>query len=407
MIVNRLAPSILLLSFLPFVLLKNGWATSYALGYAIYITGLLVVSYGDQVPRQKFFHPKSFGSLWWNSQSISSLGFLSAVVLVLLWQAFFLPMAHGQRFVLSSLLALYFLLAASWFASLELPSIKSLQAFAKLFLAVHLLILLLYKGVGVLYIYPEPSHLALAVIPWFTLLFLSVRPSEKKWLFASLIVFAALSTNTTIVIYMLLALVWVRPPLVLIIAMVIYILFFNEQQLIERLSLNKAVFPCHTVIYEAARGYWSGCPNFVSTSTLVWLKGWHLAYLNLIETTGMGIGFQQLGYAGAYSMISESIQSGTAGGVDLNIRDGGSTAAKMISEMGLAGLLFLIYSLVIFVIYWCQVSSRNYFWIAAFVGGLFELYIRGYGYFTLNFVAYLAACLFFQQQVCQLQQKTS
>lgn len=403
MILNRLTLAIITLSFLPFVLLKNGWATSYALGYTIYITFLLVVSYACQVSLQDFSHQKFFSKFGLGSLSKSSWGCLSGAVLILLLQWFLLPIANGQRFVLSSFLLLYFLLLALWFASFELPSIKLLKFFAKVFLAAHLLILLVYKGVGVLYIYPEPSHLALAVIPWFTLLFLSVSPVGKKWVFGLLIVFAALSTNTTIVIYMLLALVWVRPPLVLIMVMVIYILFFNEQQLIERLSLNKAIFPCHTVIFESVHGYWSGCPAFVSTSTLVWLKGWHLAYLNLIETAGWGIGFQQLGYSGAYSMISESIRAGTIGGVDLNIRDGASLAAKIISEMGLVGMVFLSYSLIIFAMYLRTISQRNYFWIAAFVGGLFELYIRGYGYFTLNFVAYLAACVFFQGQLCQRQ----
>jgi len=400
MMLNRSFIAILALSFLPFILLKQGWATSYALGYLIYITFLWGVSR---------FHETRTQSI--QTKHSSHLGFLLSffpwvmgwAFLILSLQWVFLPIANSQRFVLSSLLLLYFLFMATWFSQLTLPSLKTLQVFAKVFLGIHLLILAVYKVMGVLYIYPEPSHLGLAVIPWFTLLFLSVNSLEKKLLFGLLILFAVLSKNTTLVVFMLMALIWVRPPLYLIIAIVSYILFFNEQQLIERLSFNKSIFTCHTVISESDVGYWQVCPEFVSTSTLVWLKGWHLAYLNLMETFGLGIGFQQLGYAGAYSMISESIRSSTIGHVDLNVYDGGSLAAKMISEMGLLALGFLIYSLGIFCLYVRQVVQLNYFWMACFVGGLFELYIRGYGYFTLNFVAYLAACLYFQKQLCTLK----
>ncbi len=400
MMLNRSFIAILALSFLPFILLKHGWATSYALGYLIYITFLWSVS--------RFYETRTQSI---QTKHSSHLGFLLSffpwvmgwAFLILLLQWVFLPIANSQRFVLSSLLLLYFLFMATWFSQLTLPSLKTLQVFAKVFLGIHLLILAVYKVMGVLYIYPEPSHLGLAVIPWFTLLFLSVNSLEKKLLFGLLILFAVLSKNTTLVVFMLMALIWVRPPLYLILAMVIYIVFFNEQQLIERLGFNKAIFPCFTVVLESAGVYWPGCPVFVSTSTLVWLKGWHLAYLNLMETFGLGIGFQQLGYAGAYSMISESIRSGTIGNVDLNIYDGGSLAAKMISEMGLLGVLFLVYSLMTFVLYLRRVPQWNYFWIAAFIGGLFELYIRGYGYFTLNFVAHVAACLFFSSQISTLR----
>lgn len=400
MIIHPTFLAILGLSFLPFVLLKQGWATSYALGYLIYITFLWGVNYFHKTPAQSIQtnQPKHHGFLLNFSPWV-----LGWVFFILILQWVFLPIANGQRFVLSSLLLLYFLCMAIWFSRLNLPSLKTLQVFAKVFLGIHLLILLIYKGMGVLYIYPEPSHLGLAVIPWFTLLFLSVNSLEKKLVFGLLILFAVLSKNTTLVVFMLMALIWVRPPLYLIVAMVIYILFFNEQQLIERLSFNKAIFPCFTVVFESADSYLPGCPVFVSTSTLVWLKGWHLAYLNLIETVGLGIGFQQLGYSGAYSMISESLRSGTIGNVDLNIHDGGSLAAKMVSEMGLLGVLFLIYGLVTFVLYLRRVSQWNYFWIAAFVGGLFELYIRGYGYFTLNFVAYIASISFFSNQMNNLR----
>lgn len=400
MIMNPTFLGILGLSFLPFVLLKQGWATSYALGYLIYITFLWGVSRFHKTHAKSIQtnQPKHRGFLLNFSPWV-----LGWVFFILIFQWVFLPIANGQRFVLSSLLLLYFLCMAIWFSRLNLPSLKTLQVFAKVFLGIHLLILLIYKVMGVLYIYPEPSHLGLAVIPWFTLLFLSVNSLEKKLLFGLLILFAVLSKNTTLVVFMLMALIWVRPPLYLIVAMVIYILFFNEQQLIERLSFNKAIWPCHTVVFESDGDYLPGCPVFVSTSTLVWLKGWHLAYLNLIETVGLGIGFQQLGYTGAYSIISESLRSGTIGNVDLNIHDGGSLAAKMISEMGILGVLFLIYSLITFVLYLRRVSQWNYFWIAAFVGGLFELYIRGYGYFTLNFVAHVAACSFFQWELRQQQ----
>jgi len=90
--------------------------------------------------------------------------------------------------------------------------------------------------------------------------------------------------------------------------------------------------------------YFSSRLTFEDTenvTTLVFLQGWHLAYINLIETNGLGLGFQMLGSASTHlSPYSEKIY--TIMGEKRNVPDGGFLAAKLISELGVVGVLFSI-----------------------------------------------------------------
>lgn len=74
-------------------------------------------------------------------------------------------------------------------------------------------------------------------------------------------------------------------------------------------------------------------------SALVFLQGWQRAYLNITETWGLGIGFQQFGYVGSLGELSRRIVQ--LMGAPLNLYDGGSTGSKLIAELGAVGVALI------------------------------------------------------------------
>ena len=94
--------------------------------------------------------------------------------------------------------------------------------------------------------------------------------------------------------------------------------------------------------------YFTDRLNFNETqniSSLVYLQGWNRALLSLQQTTGFGVGFQNL----------ENLSIGMYGydlieilGVNKNLRDGGFIAAKLVGEFGLLGVGFIILYVLVF-----------------------------------------------------------
>ncbi len=139
--------------------------------------------------------------------------------------------------------------------------------------------------------------------------------------------------------------------------------------------------------------------NTKNLTTLVFLQGWDMAYLNLITTKGLGIGFQMLGMSdGILSNFTEIISTITD--KPHNLTDGGFLASKIISEFGIIGvfiIIFYIYYLVKFIFYgnrvWNEIrlsNDINYIQRlkkqllikGILFGFLVEVFLRGYGYFS-------------------------
>ena len=75
-------------------------------------------------------------------------------------------------------------------------------------------------------------------------------------------------------------------------------------------------------------------------STLVYIQGWEMIGAATRKTFGWGLGFQQLGYTFLDAPTSDLIYRLT-GGTDLNLKEGSFAAAKLISELGVLGLLII------------------------------------------------------------------
>lgn len=122
-------------------------------------------------------------------------------------------------------------------------------------------------------------------------------------------------------------------------------------------------------------------------SALVFLSGWERAFLSLIDSSFFGIGFNQLGFVGNIGFFQSEIIS--LGLPKLNITDGGSLAPKIISELGIVGLAFILGYLFYLVkaVYRVKKKSLIYsyldtFYISIFIMSFVSLFIRSSGYFS-------------------------
>jgi len=144
--------------------------------------------------------------------------------------------------------------------------------------------------------------------------------------------------------------------------------------------------------------YFSSRIDFSSTNnltSLVFLQGWELAYLNIIDTYGIGLGFQMLGSemtkTGVFTNLIIHI---TGSATALNISDGGLFAAKIIAEFGIIGIIGCV-----FFIFWIikiifntnkiynfeslnEIDKRKLFMFGIIFSYIVEMFFRGYGYFS-------------------------
>jgi hypothetical protein len=126
-------------------------------------------------------------------------------------------------------------------------------------------------------------------------------------------------------------------------------------------------------------------------STLVFLQGWENAVHNFIETHGFGVGFQQFGIAGTTGEVTQRIAR-MLNGSTINLMDGGTTGSKLIGEFGIMGVL-LVAAFVVAAgrgIRFIRAEQalpparrdvRRIFFCSLIATYLFELFIRGVGYF--------------------------
>jgi len=164
--------------------------------------------------------------------------------------------------------------------------------------------------------------------------------------------------------------------------------------LLRRVTLVIMIFVVAIGLVALDLTYYADRLNFSSESdnisTLVLLQGWQNAILDFQSTYGFGVGYQQFGIVGSVGDISARISE--LAGDYINLFDGGSTAAKLIGEFGILGILTVISFMIL--AYRCvnfirgtqshpvHHDIRKIFFYSLIVTYSFELLIRGSGYFT-------------------------
>lgn len=131
-------------------------------------------------------------------------------------------------------------------------------------------------------------------------------------------------------------------------------------------------------------------------SVLAYLFGWETAYLSFIDSSGLGVGFNRMGFVGPsggeFREILKSIGLG-----ELNIYDGTVTGAKLITETGIIGLLLLLLYLYYFINVFKKLKKGTYkdakslFFSSVFLSMFIEYFVRGVGYFSPNIILFLTS----------------
>lgn len=167
--------------------------------------------------------------------------------------------------------------------------------------------------------------------------------------------------------------------------------------------------------------YFSSRLNFDDSknlTALVFLQGWELAYLNFVNSNGLGHGFQTLGSDGIeLGQYTDKIVAITNRNQTLNASDGGFLAAKVIAEFGIIGLICTLYYLYWLIGIMFKVNRMNKFGelseldkkkVLAYgflFGFLVEVFLRGYGYFSPGLYMVVVCTFYLSNPVQHSQQK--
>ena len=150
-----------------------------------------------------------------------------------------------------------------------------------------------------------------------------------------------------------------------------------------------------------------------NTTTLFYLRGFEMVYLNFIDTHGLGLGFQMLG--SKYTLTGEYHDLLTFSNPNPTTTDSGFLAAKIIAEFGFLGVISLI--VYIYVVLWAMLrantihrvlanmkdirkhreATRRLFFMGVIVGLSVEIFLRSYGYFSPGVFLLLVAILYLKR----------
>ena len=241
--------------------------------------------------------------------------------------------------------------------------------------------------------FAEPSHFALSLLP-FLLYVVVFSSSWMKWcLISAGFLMALLLESLTLLVGIALVVCLVVPLRRLVFLALFAALFLVTVDL----DLFSTVVDLD---YYAARTDLSR--ENQNLSALAFMQGWERAYLNLEDSNGLGVGFQQFGIVGRRGEIFEDLAR--LSGEELNLLDGGSVGPKLIGEFGVFGLVTLLVYLAYFAkrARWLRKVSlsstipcdrKEVFFIACFVMYCIDIFVRGTGYFSATGFLFIVSVL--------------
>lgn len=220
--------------------------------------------------------------------------------------------------------------------------------------------------------FTEPSHFALAFVPFAIFLAVQSNLIVRYGVLSILLFFALTLQNISLIAGAVLA------GFASLAGWQLFLFVLSSGALLSFLDLS----------------YFTDRLDFSYTtqnlSTLVYIQGTELGQIAMERTYGWGIGFQQLGFTNLFTPTSDLIYRLLHD--DLNLKDGGITAAKAIAELGLFGLIllaayifYMIKSLLVLrqtAAAGARLGCYSTLALASFVSFSIELFVRGAGYFT-------------------------
>ena len=301
---------------------------------------------------------------------------------------------------LSSILIFLFLLISVVFLHAILKKLTDIEFYSTIRLLTITLLILGYVGTFYhltilnyelkpksVFPFAEPSHFALVsglIFNGFLLV------TSKKWqvfIVFSIFLFGVFFPNLTIMLYALLAILvlsrWYWSLIIFILLMLFIGLLF--------------LYNSEVLMYYSSRVMLNSDSS--NLTALVYMQGWQELWAALVETNGLGLGFQMNGTQ-IPTDIAEKIRS--IAGIYKNRQDGAFLSSKLISEFGVVGilivLLFLKYILTSFVFLKRELNKAYKNIKLVFCHGVVfsfsvEMFFRSTGYFTSSLVIMLL-CLY-------------
>jgi hypothetical protein len=371
-----LTMAILAIFLLPSFLLYFGLASSLGLGTSVIGCGIIWVS----MLHQKNWKSAVFvGSLCTDA----SIVIISLSILFHLGISYFINTIDPIRALISLLPLVIILMSASGAANLamQIPSEKLHKAIQQVFFWMCGIAVVAIIGFGVpgvnatlkaVFPFAEPSHFALSFIPF--LMYVSVGGAMRSRI-ASLFVglaFALFLQNLTLLVGCLL---------------VACVALRLKAFLMSGLFLGLVASQLDLSYYVDRLDFLHETKNL---STLVFMQGWELIGESWEKSNGWGLGFQQLGLT--TTEVPSSIMIFNILHDNINLKDGGFTLAKFLSEFGIVGMmiisLFFISMMESFIhlrrIAYGKEENITLATIARcfILSYIMELLIRGTGYFT-------------------------
>lgn len=280
-----------------------------------------------------------------------------------------------------------------------------------------------HNGGKPIFFYSEPSHFVLAFIP-FLIYKLSTSRKFELFLFSAFSFKFALMAPSAILLSSLL----IFPALMQTLkrSIIIYTSFFVVILLTSlfnfmtphpipsssavnnycNLKANKITqTQCDPLFTDLNLNYFNQrMPSRDETSNNlsgnVYMSGWSRALINTINTYGIGIGFQQLGYLGVKDKYLAYISLNNS---PFGFNDGGCAAAKLISEFGIFAIIAIIsylngclssFKRLRSICVTNNLKDLRFLMDIFYLSFLVPLFLRSFGYFTPLFFIFLISCLY-------------
>ena len=222
----------------------------------------------------------------------------------------------------------------------------------------------------------EPSHFSLFLGPFFFMAIVLTKKTIVKFFYILIIsVIAIFLPSATLLIYVILATV-----ILMRFSKSSFFVFIPIFLLGIYIMLNNSYFLTRIILSNDSK----------NLTALVYLQGIQDAYYSMKLTHGIGLGFQMLG---TQPISPAGVQiSYLMGGGELNRKDGGFLAAKIVAELGVYGIVILTFYLLIFFKSFiglskvarspCDFNLAYIFSLSFIYASFVEFFVRGVGYFS-------------------------
>jgi len=327
--------------------------------------------------------------------NLKYLMFIFLIFLAIYFEIIFSIYLYGDLKLEKAFSSLYFLFAFLFIVPIIVHFIYLKEIlFKRIFLIIYIFFSSILYFVyflnerGILYgknvlIFCEPSHAAIVLVPISLFVNSLIDNVKIKVLnIMNIFILSILLENATLFLGSFFVSIMIFKRKFFFLLLILFILIFlfiildinKRDYFISRLTLNTE--------------------SYVSNlSTLVFLSGFERAYLSLMDSNFIGVGFNRMGYAGPMGEYQKILDE--LGYFELNLFDGGTTASKLITETGILGitlLLLYIYGFIkVFFRLEKYITISDKLFIAYYISFSFELFIRGIGYFSPNLILLLAS----------------